>query len=308
MTHASKEHGQGYARYLKLLPKSVTDDNNCRALIHAEHEAAKFSEAFEAGNCSICGSELTAYVRDRPCLHWLLKPEGFEKQDLLKITDRYPMRQIERYIRRVANQEALAINVNDLAGEGTGKLVELTVKYKDLEWAISCSKTDYEGHQGDNENAKKPHYHFQMRINNNRYIDYGDFHIPLHHVDIVNMEAERLAPGRAPRHFVGGEGMSDIFKEEVVEKLAIDGRIAENEGAGAVKFDHIVIADKGKPMLAEDVLAAVREAREQGKPAAGFLRKLPDVKVMTMAEPGPGVVKQAVRGGRGRGQKAEGSA
>ena len=278
MTHASKEHGQGYARYLKLLPKSVLDDNNRRALIRAKHEAAKFSEAFKAGKCSICDSDLTAYLPDRPCLHWLLKPESFEKEDLLKITDRYPMRQIERYIRRVANQEALAININDLADEGTGKLVELTVKHKNLEWAISCSKTDYEGHQGDNENAKKPHYHFQMRIDNRRYIDYGDFHIPLHHADIVNMEAGRLAPERVPPHFVGGEGMSDIFTEEIVEKLAIDGRIAENEADGAVKFGHIVVADKGEPMLAGDVLAAVREAHEQGKPAAGFLRKLPDVK------------------------------
>jgi hypothetical protein len=307
MTHASKEHGQGYARYLKLLPKSVIEDNNRRAVLRAEYDAAKFSEAFKAGKCSICGSDLTAYVSDRPCLHWLLKPEGFEKADLLRIADRYTMREIERYIRRVANQEAVATNVNDLADEGSGKLVELTVKYKNLEWAISCGKTDYDGHQGDNDNAQKPHYHFQMRIDNRRYIDYADFHIPLHHSDMVNMEAERLAPGRVPRCFVGGEGMADIFKEEVVERLAIEGRVAENEAQGAVKFDHIVIADEGKPMLAEDVLAAVREARAQGRPAAGFLRELPNAKVITVAEPGPGVVHQAIRGGRGRGRKAEGA-
>jgi hypothetical protein len=308
MTHASKEHGQGYARYLKLLPKSIIDGNNLRALQRGIHEAVKFSETFKAGKCSICGSDLTAYVPDRPCLHWLLKPNGFEKADLLKITKRYSMRQIEGYIRRVANEEALAININDLADEGSGKLVELTVKYKDLEWAISCGKTDYDGHQGDNEDAKKPHYHFQMRIDNKRYVDYGDFHIPLHHSDVVNMEAERLAPGRVPRTFVGGEGMGDVFKEENVERLAVDGRVAEREADGAVKFDHIVVAEKGKPMLAEDVQAALREAREQGKPAAGLLRKLPNVKVMTMAEPGPGVVKQAVRGGRGRGRDVDGSA
>jgi hypothetical protein len=46
------------------------------------------------------------------------------------------MEQVERFIRRVANQEALAKNINDMASEGTGKLVELTAKYKNLEWAV----------------------------------------------------------------------------------------------------------------------------------------------------------------------------
>jgi hypothetical protein len=32
--------------------------------------------------------------------------------------------------------------------EGTGtKLFELTIRYKNLEWSISCSESDYLGHE-----------------------------------------------------------------------------------------------------------------------------------------------------------------
>ena len=50
-----------------------------------------------------------------------------------------------------------------------------------------------------------------------------------------------------------------------------------------MKLDHFVIADKGKPMRVEDVITAVRKAREEGKPAMNFLRNMPDVQVRTLA-------------------------
>src|SRR3981081_501576 len=78
-------------------------------------------------------------------------------------------------MRRVANQEAFAKNISDMASEGAGKLVELTAKYKDFEWAISCAKSDYDGH-GNTEESQRPHYHFQMRIDGTRFIDYSDYH------------------------------------------------------------------------------------------------------------------------------------
>jgi hypothetical protein len=46
-----------------------------------------------------------------------------------------------------------------------------TAKHKDLEWSISCGKGDYDGHESENEQSKKPHYHFQMRIGGKPFID-----------------------------------------------------------------------------------------------------------------------------------------
>lgn len=295
-----KRDSQQYVSYLKLLSEDVV---NHRARENARRDATEFSTAFHAGKCSVCKGDLTSYARHQPCIHWLLKPEGFEKSDFLKITSRFSMRQIEHYIRRVANQDGFAKNINDLRDEGCGRLVELTVKYKDLEWAISCAQSDYDGHQSENEDSKKSHYHFQMRVDQKRYIDYADFHIPLHRSDVLMMEAERSAPGYITQPHVGGEGMRDVFTEKNIEQLAIFGKAAEKTSDGLVKFDHIVTAEKGRPMRAEDVLAAAREAHAQGIPATESLRKLPNVRVVTIAKPGPGVVHQAVRGRRGRGRK-----
>jgi hypothetical protein len=295
-----KKDGQDYAKYLRLLPKKVVEDNNKRGRACAEKEAQEFTEAFKAGKCSVCKSDLSSYVKEKPCLHWLLKPDGFEKSDLLRVTNEFSMGQVELYMRRAANQEAFAKNINDMADEGTGKLVEPTAKYKNLEWAISCGQGDYDGHETDSEDSKHPHYHFQMRIDGKRYIDYNDFHIPLHRRDILTMEAVKAAPEYVTRRFAGGTGMGDVFKDDAVEKLAISGSAVENEADGLVKLDHFVVADKGKPMRAEEVQAAVRRARGQGKPATAFLREIPNVRVHTLATPGPGVVEQAVRGGRGQ--------
>jgi hypothetical protein len=295
-----KKDGQNYAKYLRLLPKKVVADNNKRGRACAEKEAQEFSDAFKVGKCSVCHDDLSSFVKEKPCLHWLLKPDGFDKSDLLRVTEQFSMGQVELYIRRAANQESFAKNINDMADEGTGKLVELTAKYKNLEWAISCGQGDYDGHQTASEDSKRPHYHFQMRIDGKRFIDYNDFHIPLHCRDILTMEAVKAAPEYVTRRFAGGAGMSEVFRDDAVEKLAVSGSAAKNEADGLVKLDHIVIADKGKPMHAEDVQAAVRRAQGQGKPATAFLREIPNARVVTLATPGPGVIEQAARGGRGK--------
>jgi hypothetical protein len=156
MSTSSKQAAQDFVKYLKLLPAGVLDDNNKRALLQAEKEAQAFSADFRAGKCTACGSDLSSFEKGKPCLHWLLRPVGFEKEDFPRVTDRFSMEQVERFIRRVANQEVLAKNINDMANEGTGKLVELTAKYKNLEWAISCGQGDYDGHESNSEGPSSP--------------------------------------------------------------------------------------------------------------------------------------------------------
>jgi hypothetical protein len=226
MSQESKTAGAQYANYLRLLPQSVIEANNQRAQAHAQKAADAFAESFAEGTCPVCKKALTSYAKDAPCLHWLLKPEGFDKDDFPRIAERYPLAQVKLFVRRVANQEAFAKNINDMASEGTGKLVELTAKYKNFEWAVSCATSDYDGH-GNTEASQRPHYHFQMRIDGKRFIDYNDYHLPLHHSDILTMEAMRLAPGKITRNYVGGEGMDTVFKEDVVESLLAQGDVGD---------------------------------------------------------------------------------
>jgi hypothetical protein len=137
-----------------------------------------------------------------------------------------------------------------------------------------------------------------MRIDEKRYIDYGDFHIPFHDSDIKTMEAMREVPNYRMRRLSGVISMANVFADDAIEQLATEGRTANDDVEGVVKLDHFVIAEKGKPMRAEDVLAAIRKAHAEGKPATQLLHTLPNVTVQTIATPAAGVVEQANRRGR----------
>lgn len=145
----------------------------------ATEEHREFSEAFNAGRCSFCGDALTSFDPAKPCRHWLLRPDGVRKEHIELIAAKFSWGILENYLRWVANEEAFAQNINDLADEGTGKLVEMTIKYKNLQWSFSCGATDLAGHEGGGEHSKGPHWHFQMYVDGKPFVRYNDFHLPL---------------------------------------------------------------------------------------------------------------------------------
>jgi hypothetical protein len=106
------------------------------------------------------------------------------------------------------------------------------------------------------------------------------------------MEAMRLAPGKIKRNYAGGEGMDTVFKEDVVEKL-----LAQGDGGDMLNATHII---ERKGMDAGAFLDQLRAAKAEGRPLMDVVRGVENAKVTTLVEPGPGVVLQAVRQGRGR--------
>jgi hypothetical protein len=257
-----KQDARGFAGFLKTLtPEQVTERNE-RQRQTAEKEAAEFREAFGLGNCSVCGKSFASYTKGEPCLHWLLRPDGFEKDDLPRIAEVWGMGQMQLFLRRVANEEG-----------------------------------DYAGHESDSQASRKPHYHFQMRHNGRPYIDYNNFHLPLNANDMRIIEAKRT--GAATARYAGGEGMSEIFTDENLERLATMGTPAKVEGEGVAKLDQFVIAKGPDGMRGEDIMAAIQKAKAANKPMTEFLRQIPDASVTTIVSPGPGAVEQALRkGGR----------
>jgi intracellular sulfur oxidation DsrE/DsrF family protein len=106
------------------------------------------------------------------------------------------------------------------------------------------------------------------------------------------MEAMRLAPGKVTRNYVGGEGMDTVFNEDAVESL-----LAQGEGGDILSTMHIV---KRKGMHVGAILNQLRAAKTEGRPLIDVVRGVEDARVTTLVEPGPDVVHQAVRQGRGR--------
>ena len=275
----------------------ISNENVERTMV--EHE--EFITAFQARDCYVCGKLLSSFSKKTPCLHWLLKPKGFKKNDLPAIAERFAFFPMQTYLRWVANTEAFAKNINDLAEEGTGsKLVGLTIRYKNLEWSFSCAPSDYEGHQT-SQHAKYPHYHFQMRLDGRPFINFSDFHVPFHESDVLSLEAKRRLPEMVKHKFPRGEGMSEVLNDDTVEALIADGEAADNEDEAALKLDTIVMADEGTTISGEDLYKIIQEAKAKGVTASSLMHKLKNVKTQVFVTPGPGVVQQAPRKGRKKG-------
>lgn len=115
MSRESKTAGAQYASYLRLLPQNVVEANNRRAQAQAQKTIEAFAESFAEGTCPVCKNALTSYAKDALCLHWLLRPEGFEKEHFPRIAERYSLAQVELFMRRVANQEAFAKELLDVS-------------------------------------------------------------------------------------------------------------------------------------------------------------------------------------------------
>lgn len=298
MTDAIRAKGLKYAEFLKTLSAEQIAHGNEVNRKNAEDEFRRFSEHFGAGSCYLCGEPLTSFSKKLPCPHWLLKPKGFKKHDLPAIAKLYGFYQIQSFLRWVANHEAFAKNINDLEAEGTGnKIFEVTIRWKNLEWAFSCAESDYQGH-ATSQHSMHPHYHFQMRLDNRPYINYSDFHLPFSEMDIINIEAMRANPDRMKQRFSFGEGMNDVLSDETVGHIVSSTIPADDEGDGTFKLDSIAMAEEGKTISGDDVYALIQEAKAKGVTMASLMHKLPNARTQVIVTPGPGVVEQAPRSGR----------
>lgn len=206
--------------------------------------------------------------------------------------------QIQSYLRWVANQAGFAKNINDLEDEGTeSKIIEVTIRYENLEWALSCSESDFLGHEA-SKNANHPHYHFQMRVDRRQFINYNDFHLPLSEMDIINIEVMQIAPRKFKPKFIFGEGIQDVLIDEALEEIVNAPLEGESTEDAPFKLDTIAIAEEGKTISGDDLYQIIQEAKAKGKTVASLMHKLPNAKSRTFVSPGPGVVEQAPRSRR----------
>jgi hypothetical protein len=289
--------GKDYARFLETLtPEQIAHGNEVNHK-NAQDELNRFTESFDVGLCYLCEKPLTSFSKKSPCSHWLMRPKGFKKNDLPAVAEKYGFYQIQSFLRWVANRDAFARNINDLSEEGTGKLFEVTIKWKNIEWAFSCAESDYQGH-ATSQHFKHQHYHFQMRIDNRPFINYNDFHLPFSRMDIINIEAMRARPEKMKQRFSFGQGMKELLNDETVEHIVNASVPPDRENERMFKLDSIAMADEGKTINGDDIYALIQEAKEKGVTVASLMHRLPNASTRVIVTPGPGVVEQAPRGGR----------
>ncbi len=298
-----RQKGREFAKFLDSLSDEERARGNEINLRQATEEYEGFKTAFKAGQCYVCRTPLASLVRRMPCPHWLLKPDGFEKSDVPAIAEKFGFFQIQSFLRWVANQNGFARNINDLREEGTGKLFETTIQYRNIEWSFSCAESDYLGHAS-SEHSKHAHYHLQVRIDKRQFINFGDFHLPFSEQDIVEIEAARAAPSRIKQRFSFGAGMGEILSDLTGERIVAESLPCSDQ-EGAFKIDTIVIAEEGHTISGDELQKIFQEAKAKGVTVASLLHKLPNVRTTIVVTPGPGVVEQAPRSGRRKGKRKD---
>ena len=297
LTKDLKSEGKSYANFLENLSEEEIAVGNRKSLEDAQDEFKRFKDAFSKGNCYLCNKPNQTFSKSNPCIHWLLKPKGFKNKDIELIARKYGYFQIQSLLRWYANHEAFARNINDLEDEGTGKLFEVTIKYKHLEWSFSCSESDYQGHKGSTKGCF-PHYHFQMRVDKRPFINFSRNHMPFSEMDVINIEAMRASPGKIKQRYTFGDGISETFNSEVIQEVLNSVSSTENEDEAAYSIDSFVEADEGSSISGEDLSKIFQEAKEKGVTVASLLHKLPNSSTKVVVGPGPGVVEQATRSSR----------
>ncbi|MBU0800919.1 MAG: hypothetical protein KKA05_07925 [Alphaproteobacteria bacterium] len=297
MTEDTKEKGRRYAQFLESLPQDDRDKLNLESLRIAENEHKNFRIMFRARHCYLCEKSLTSFYLQQPCLHWLLNPKGFKKEHLPLIAEKYGFFQMQSYLRWVANEESYLKNINDLEDEGTGKLFEVTIKYKKIEWSFSCSENDYLGHKT-TQHSQHPHYHLQMRIDKRPFINYSDFHLGFSDYEIATIEAMKIAPNTVKGRFAFGESIGDFLTAYEAEDIVRSSLSTDAPDDAAIKIDTLIIADEGKTISGEEIYAIYEKSKKKGVTIASLAHEMPNSSAQTFISPGPGVVDQAPRSSR----------
>lgn len=291
-----KDEAKGFTEFLESMPEEKRQAINELELKRAEEEYNQFESAMANGDCYICCHPLASFSKKRPCLHWLLKPKGFKKKHFKLIYESFSYTQLISYLRWMANYESPFININDMSTENSGsKVIELTIKHKNIEWSISCAESDLAGHAS-SQHSKHPHYHFQMTIDKQTFIRYNDFHADFHHADLLAIESERQRPDLVFRHHPFGEGMEEAFTEENMWDILENSSGQAEPEEGMFDLSTMIIADEGQQLDVNKIIKIINEAREKDVPIATLAHKIGGKK-STIISPGKGVPDQAHRSG-----------
>lgn len=289
--------------FLNSLSRAEIDRMNKSVRADSDRVHRKFKRKLKKGKCFLCGRLLTFFHPDQPCMHWLLRPEGFDKKHAELVFNKFNYLRIDSYLRWMANSESLAGNINDLEEEkNPNKVFEYTIRYKNLEWSFSCGKGDLEGHaSAGTKSAQMPHYHFQMRIDGRSFIDYSDLHVPFTEPDLWHLPIILGMVESAGYAHYYGMGMQDAMFRADPEDLLDAMQKSENEDSGMYRVQTLVEAEPGKTISGDDIADIIKKRQETGVPLAKLVRDMKNVgEATTYIMPGPGVPQQA---GRASGKK-----
>jgi len=275
--------------FIKKLPQEKIDEINKKEIENTKQQYKDFTENFEKGICYMCKEKLDSFNEQKPCVHWLLRPIGFKKQHFNLVLQKANFSNIDSYLRWVANQDKKLQNINDLSEEKKDSMMfEYIIKYKKFEWSFSCSNNDFEGHKNCRQ-GNFPHWHFQMRIDNQPFINFGDFHIPLSHYDKYVIRVKRNEIENISHYDGFGSGMEAFFKNLKPDEILKHAKTTDDFDNATIHTSYMIQAEPGQTISGDDLQDLMDESRKTGKPLWNLLPKLKNAKATAIVSPGDGV-------------------
>jgi len=283
----------------ELINSCPIEELQARAKEHNRQALEDFEElksALHGGNCSFCSHDITYFDEKNPCFHWLLwQSKELNKKHFLRLFEQAGFHKIRDYLRWVANCEKPFANINDLVGEGKStNFIDLTIRYKNLEWSFICSKNDRTGHT-DTHKGKNPHYHFQMKKDGYVVINYNGFHLPFTDYDefcfaLADGKFDRIgaSDGRAA-------GIQTVLDSTNPENLIDIMTPADPEEDAPFKIDTLIEAEEGYAISGDEIANLIKESKKTGKTMAKLVERLKNVKLTRIISPGPAIPQKSQR-------------
>ena len=287
-----KKTNESLARHpIEELQKKAEEHNK-----KAQKDFEEMKNALDKSFCFFCNQKIDYFDNNKPCFHWLLwEAKGLKKKNFPALFEKEGFNQSSTYLRWIANCEKSFVNINDLVEEGkSSNIIDLTIRYKNLEWSFICSKSDRIGHK-EKHDGKQPHYHFQMKKNGNVIINYNGFHLPFTDYDEFcfavsagKFDRLRASDGRAA-------GVQTILDTVEPEKLIDTMSYTNNIEEALFNTDILIEAEEGHTISGDDIADLIQERNRTGISMAKLVDKLKNVKVAKIISPGPGVPEKSKR-------------
>jgi hypothetical protein len=283
----------------KFTPEFIEEKNRQQSEENkAVHE--EFISNLRIGKCFMYGLDMNAFIESKPCFHWFTYPSGIKKKNFEKyLQNSIGFFQLDSYFRWLANSEVFMTNINDLKDETSSmSYLETTYKYKNIEWAFSIGKTDLEGHSAAKV-GNNPHYHIQMKVNDNIFLKFNDFHIPFSDQDLFVIELQEQASDKVIKRSSLGAGMSVIEDTEFMQEL--DDHMVRSDNNSAAPFNRqtIIIAPEGESITDEIINKAYEESKRTNVPVSKIIQNyLPGAEVIVQITHGEAVPPMTKRSGK----------
>jgi hypothetical protein len=283
-------------KFLSGLGPGEIEEMNKVQIEETQKQFKEFLTAFKKDCCYLCGMKLSYFNEHESCFHWFLQPKGIKKKHFESYLKKpIGFFQLQSYLRWVANTDEKIKNINDLSNENlNGKLLETTIKFKNIEWSFNYGKTDLEGHKGTH-NGDFPHFHMQILRDNLPIISFNNLHIPFSNHDVFMIEAMENDDLMEHIHLFG-EGISVLENENELKWIDNEMVAAESKDSATFHSTSFFEMPDGQTISFEDLDKIRVEAITKRIPIRKLLaEKIPDIKIITEINAGKGVVKKKTR-------------